>query len=34
MLVAPLGTAYNLAEVVWTLVFLAGAAAMIVRFRR
>jgi hypothetical protein len=34
MLVAPLGTAYNLAEVVWTLVFLVGAAAMIVRFRR
>ena len=34
MLVAPLGTAYNLAEVVWTLVFVAGAAAMIVRFRR
>ena len=34
MLVAPLGTAYNVAEVVWTLVFLAGAAAMIVRFRR
>ena len=34
MLVAPLGTAYNLAEVIWTLVFLAGAAAMIVRFRR
>ncbi len=34
MIVAPLGTAYNLAEVVWTLVFLAGAAAMIVRFRR
>ena len=34
MLVAPLRTAYNLAEVVWTLVFLAGAAAMIVRFRR
>jgi len=34
MVVAPLGTAYNLAEVVWTLAFLAGAAAMIVRFRR
>jgi len=34
MLVAPLGTAYNLAEVVWTLVFPVGAAAMIVRFRR
>jgi hypothetical protein len=32
--VAPLGTAYNLAEVVWTLGFLVGAAAMIVRFRR
>jgi len=34
MLVAPLGTAYNLAEVIWTLVFPVGAAAMIVRFRR
>ena len=34
MVVAPLGTDYNLAEVVWTLAFLAGAAAMIVRFRR
>jgi hypothetical protein len=32
--VAPLGTAYNLAEEVGLLVFLAGAASMIVRFRR
>jgi hypothetical protein len=34
MIVAPLGTAFNMAELAGTLVFAAGAAAMIVRFRR
>ena len=34
VLVAPLGTAYNLATTVGPLVFLAGAVSMIVRFRR
>jgi len=34
MLVAPLGTAYNAATGIGLLVFLAGAAAMVVRFRR
>ena len=34
MLVAPLGTVYNLATTVGPLVFLAGAVSMIVRFRR
>ena len=34
MLVAPLGTAYNAATGIQTLVFVAGAASLIVRFRR
>jgi hypothetical protein len=34
MLVAPLGTVYNLATTVGPFVFLAGAVSMIVRFRR
>jgi hypothetical protein len=34
MVFAPLGTAYNLAEVIWTLAFLVGAGAMIARFRQ
>ena len=33
-IVAPLGTAYNLAEEAGLVVFLAGAASMVVRFRR
>ena len=34
VLVAPLGTVYNLATSIGPLVFLAGAVSMIVRFRR